>query len=165
VAVLKPPDSHHASAASGWLELGNPREAAAELDRVSPAHRGHPAVLELSWRIHAEEKRWQAALEVATQLIQTAPERPTGWIDQSFALHELQRTREAWEVLLPVAGRFPKTSIIPYNLACYACQMGNHAEARRWLAKAIKLRTQDDIKQLALADKDLEPLWAEIKDW
>ena len=59
--------------------------------------------------------------------------------------------------------RFPKVPTIPYNLACYACQLGNLEEARQWLAKAIKIRSTEEIKQMALADPDLQPMWDEIK--
>lgn len=77
----------------------------------------------------------------------------------------MNRTREAWELLLPFARRFPKVSTIPYNLACYACQMGNHAEAERWLDKAVKLRSREEIKRLAIGDPDLKPLWSSIRKW
>ena len=35
---LGPPDSHHLSAAIGWLELGNVAEAGAELEKIAPSH-------------------------------------------------------------------------------------------------------------------------------
>jgi predicted Zn-dependent protease len=165
MSSIEPPDSHHLSAASGWLDLGNTHEAAAELEHVSPARQGHPAVLEVRWRILAEEKSWSAALDVAQELVAAAPEEPSGWIDQAFALHELDRTREAWELLLPMAKKFPKMSIIAYNLACYACQLQQPQEARQWLAKAAALRGQEEIQRLALCDKDLKPLWPEIRQW
>ena len=46
--ALEPPDSHYVSAATGWLELGNSREAAAELEAVAPALGRHPAVLQIT---------------------------------------------------------------------------------------------------------------------
>ncbi len=165
VSPLKPPDRHYWEAASGWLDLGNPREAAAELDHISPALREHPAVLEMRWRVHAGEKRWDDALQVAQRLARLVPEDPGGWIDQSYALHELRRTREAWDLLLPIATKFPKVGIIPYNLACYACQMGDRAAARQWLAKAVEVRGKEEIRRMALKDKDLEPLWPDIRGW
>jgi hypothetical protein len=44
---LKPPDSHYLAAAQGWLELGNHFEANEELERITPAMRVHPDVLEI----------------------------------------------------------------------------------------------------------------------
>ncbi len=165
VQPLEPPDVHFLRAAHGWLDLGNPAEAAAELARISPDRALHPDVLEARWRICAAERSWEQALAVARELVQVAPDDPTGWVDQSYALHELKRTAEARAVLLPQVRAFPRVSIIPYNLACYACQLGDLDEARRWLQRARNLRSKEEIQRLALRDPDLQPLWDEIRSW
>jgi len=161
---LTPPDSHYLNAAAGWCELGNFAEALAELRRISTANRDHPQVLAEEWRIYATEKDWLPALEVARRFIEVAPEIPAGWINQSYSLHEMKLTEEARNQLAPVAEKFPAVSTIPYNLACYACQLGNLDEARQWLAKAIKIGGTEDIKHMALSDSDLQPMWEEIKE-
>jgi Flp pilus assembly protein TadD len=145
--------------------LNNPREAAAELGRISPRWREHPAVLEVQWRLYAAERLWEEACELGRRMVLLAPDEPAGWIDRSYALHELKRTREAWELLLPAAEKFPNVGLVPYNLACYACQMDDRAEAQRWLQRAATIIAEDELKQLALKDKDLEPLWPEISQW
>ena len=160
---LKPPDSHYLNGAVGWCELGNFAEARAELHRISAPNRDHPHVLAEEWRIYATEKHWLPALEVARRLIEVAPDIPAGWINQSYSLHELKLTQEARNQLAPVAEKFPVVSTIPYNLACYACQLGNLEEARQWLARTIQIRGKEEIKQMALADPDLQPMWDEIK--
>ncbi len=165
MAVLEPPDSHFLNAATGWLELGNPREAGLELDRITPDNQSHPAVLESRWRSLADQKQWESALAVACLRARTAPNEPDGWIEQSYALHEMRRTREAVAVLLPLIKRFPAVSTIPYNLACYACQLGDQPLANKWLEKAVKIRGREEIKALALKDQDLKPLWPEIGRW
>ncbi|HRI15296.1 MAG TPA: tetratricopeptide repeat protein [Verrucomicrobiota bacterium] len=152
------PDRHFAQAAEGWLELGDPVEAGRELDRISPAAAGHPVVLELRWRLLARNRDWAQALEVARTMTSAAPDQAEGWIHQSYTLHELRRTDEAWSTLLSVAERFPTESIIPYNLACYACQLGDLTRARDWLQRAVRLRSKDEIRSLALTDPDLAPL-------
>jgi DNA-binding protein HU-beta len=38
-------------------------------------------------------------------------------------LHELKRTEEAYDLLLPVVHKCPSCCTIPYNLACY-CEVG-----------------------------------------
>ena len=163
MSILGPPDTHYLSAAQGWLELGNPTEASQELACISPPNAGQPDVLEVRWTLLAHQKQWEAALEQARQLIQADPDRCTGWIDQSYTLHELKRTEEARRALLSVATRFPNVMILPYNLACYACQLGDLPDAREWLAKAIALSGREEIRKMALADLDLQPLWPEIK--
>jgi hypothetical protein len=41
--------------------------------------------------------------------------------------------------------------------------MGDVAEARSWLAKAFEVGETEELKQMALNDPDLEPLWKEIR--
>jgi tetratricopeptide (TPR) repeat protein len=152
------PDRHLALAAEGWLDLQDPDEAARELAQISPTGRCHPSVLEVRWRVCAGRRLWPEALEVARELTQVAPEQPEGWIHQSYTLHELRRTDEAWDALLRVADRFPNESIISYNLACYACQRGDLNLARQWLQQAVRLRSKEEIRALASSDPDLEPI-------
>ena len=67
--------------------------------------------------------------------------------------------------LRPAFEKFPKETIIPYNLACYAAQMGRLDEAWEWLHKAMAAaESVNRIKQMALADPDLQPLLERIKD-
>ncbi len=159
---LEPPDTHHLRAAEGWLELGNPQEAEAELDNVTFAYRAHPEVLSLRWQISAKARKWETCVDLATAVLATDPKGPDGWIHRSFALHELKRTKEARELLEPAADLFPDNWTIRYNLACYACQLGNLEEAREWLKDAIDLAGSNEVKLMARNDKDLEPLWARI---
>lgn len=167
MADLEWPDHHHVNATTGWLMLGNVREARAEFEKLSAPSRRKPPVLGLEWSLLARERRWADACVVAEAQLVATPDDPEPWIHRSFALHELQRTREAFDSLLPAAVRFPKEGTIPYNLACYACQLGDLAGARRWLARArapgetpaAKLRRL----RAALQDPDLQPLWPEIR--
>jgi len=96
-------------------------------------------------------------------LVGVAPEDPTGWIHQSYCLHELRRTEEARTLLLGVAGQFSRISTVAYNLACYACQLSQPEEARRWLDRAIALIGKDRVKAMALADPDLAPMHEDIR--
>jgi len=159
---LPHPDSFHVQAALGWLELGNVPESRHELRAVSDPHREHPDVLEMWWKIFATEKDWAAALIFAEKLVAAAPERDAGWIESAFALHELKRTPEAYERLSRVAEQFPKAYVIPYNLACYQCQMGRHDEAWRWLKRAVKAADAPTVRAMAMQDPDLAPLRDEL---
>jgi hypothetical protein len=84
-------------------------------------------------------------------------------IHWAYSLHELKRTKEARAVLLPMADKFPDQYIIPYNLACYCCQLGELKESLQWLGKAIDLAGKKEIRLMALEDPDLEPLRKQIK--
>jgi len=162
---LEPPDSHYLSAAIGWVELGNMPEAKLELERLSPAARNHPDALEVWWVIFAEEKDWSRGLTVASTLLEANPQNPTGWLHRAYALRRVKEggVKAAWEALLPAFEKFPKESTIPYNLSCYACQLGQLEEARTWLQRAVKAGGIETIKSMALRDADLKPLWDEIK--
>ena len=75
------PDQNHLQAAEGWLGLGNPHEANEELERITPEHRVHPAVLEIRWQIYAQAKKWPACLDIAAAITKLAPKSPAGSLD------------------------------------------------------------------------------------
>lgn len=162
---LEPPDSFALSAALGWVELGNPTEALEELDHITTANQHHPGVLEVRWAALAELKRWEPALKAAVELVRAAPENANGWLHRAYALRRAPDggLNQAWGSLLPAADKFPKEPIIPYNLACYACQLEKLDEARTWMLRAMKTGKGSEIKRMALADEDLKPLWPEIR--
>ena len=162
IQPLQPPDSHHLLAAQGWLELGNHVEANQELENIAPTLRAHPYVLEMRWQIYAVAKDWDAALAIASSLVTMTPENPFGWIHRSFSLHELKRTAEARDNLLPVVDKFPDEPLMRYNLACYECRLGHLEQAKDWLEKAFRIGDAWKMKSMALEDPDLEPLWKEI---
>jgi predicted Zn-dependent protease len=120
----------HLQAAEGWLELGNHSEANEELEKITLENREHPAVLQVRWQICGTANKWEAALDIASTIIQLLPEHSLGWIHRSFALHELNRTAEARDNLLPAVERFPDEPILRYNLACYECRLGRLEQAR-----------------------------------
>ncbi|MGD0351643.1 MAG: tetratricopeptide repeat protein [Verrucomicrobiota bacterium] len=155
-------DQRHMDAAQGWLGLGNWLEANEELEQITPLMRAHPDVLLVRWHVYATAKKWEMAADIARAISEQLPENPFGWVHWAFSLHELKRTKEAWDVLVPVVDKFPDEYIIRYNLACYACQLGNLKEALQWLKKAIDLAGKKDIRTMALDDPDLQPLWNEI---
>ncbi len=162
---LEPPDTHHLSAAIGWLELGNPAESLIELAGIRPARQNHPDVLEARWLVLARLGDWEKALTVARELVQKAPKRASGWLHQAYALRRVASggLQAAWEALLPAWEKFPREAIVAYNLACYACQMQELDSARKWLKRAFKVGDRDHVQALALEDRDLEALWPEIR--
>lgn len=165
---LEPPDNHFLDAATGWLMLGNAEEARREFEQLSSTARQHPDVLDFEWRWLAHEKRWEEAVAVAQRLVEQCPRRADAWIHRSFALHELRRTQEAFDLLLPALKQFPDESTIPYNLACYTTQLGDLAAARKWLQHVMTLDRSAEAKRwrlrAALEDADLKPLWPELHE-
>lgn len=146
-------------AAEGWLELGDWRSAEDELAQIRPELQDHLSLLKLRIEIASAAKDWDRVVELAGLLIGHAPGESTGFVRRAFALHELHRTREAWDTLLPVAGKFLDEWIVPYNLACYAAQLGDLDVSRKWLDRAFKLGDAKMLKVEARRDPDLAPLW------
>ncbi len=163
---LTGPDLHRLRAAVGWLELGSPQDALLELDGLDRSACGHEDVLETRWQVLAGLKRWVEAVGVAGALKIAVPERAAGWLQYSYALRRapgggLQR---AFDALRPAVEKFPEEPTIPYNLACYACQMQREkAETLSWLERAMEVRGTRAILEMALQDADLEPLYPEIR--
>jgi tetratricopeptide (TPR) repeat protein len=164
--ALMPPHSHFLSAAEGWLGLGDAAEARAELARIEDSLQEHPAVMDVRWAIYAHEKDWHGALALARKLVKKFPKNPSGWLHQAYALRRVPEggLPAAWHFLMPALERFPEVSIIPYNLACYACQMRQLEKAMELLKRAMAAGEREHIKKIALEDVDLQLLWAMIRE-
>jgi len=70
----------------------------------------------------------------------------------------MRRTPEALDLLVPAAKKFPKVWTISYNLACYCSQLLRLDDARDGFKKAMALN-EKVVKEQALDDPDLKPLW------
>jgi hypothetical protein len=70
-------------ATAGLARPGNHVEANVELEKITSGHREHPYVLEVRWQLYAAAKNWDAALDIASMMVQLLPENPFGWIHRS----------------------------------------------------------------------------------
>ena len=166
IKPLEPPDSFHLKAAVGWLELGDHLEATEELEQIRPDKRAHPAVLSVRYEIYSEAKKWDSAAEVARALVDALPERAEFWIALAYSTRRKTGggIPQAKETLKEAHSKFPKEYLIAFNLACYECQLGDRKRAMVLLEEAIDLAGKKDIRQMALDDPDLEPLWPNIAE-
>ena len=158
-----PPLAHHLNAVIGWIELGALQEAEREFTLIPRQFRHHPDTSLAEWELAAAARDWRRAINAARTAIQLAPERSDGWIKLAFALHEVRLTQEAHETLTHIIGNFPTISIIPYNLECYAAQLGKLEEALSWINEAVKLGGIKEILKMARSDEDLRPLWPQLE--
>jgi tetratricopeptide (TPR) repeat protein len=156
---------HIIRAADGWRELGVPEEALRELESLPALIQTHPGALEVRFRLFADKLDWQAAFEISVVWTELYPQNPEGWILRAYAARRKPDggLLAAFEVLESVVDRFPNAVVIPYNLACYRCQMGDLESARKWFDQAWKTGDHDTIREMALADDDLKALWGEIR--
>lgn len=155
---------HHLRAAEGWLELGNETEALRELENISSAEKEHPVVLEMRFQILAKKGAWDQCRDIAALITQQLPNFAGGWLHLAYATRRATGGDEqaAFDILQPVSEKFPEEPTIPYNLACYVCQLGKLTEAREWLKRAFAIGGEKQMKLMALNDADLKPLWGEI---
>jgi Flp pilus assembly protein TadD len=157
--------AHQLNAVLGWLELGNVKEAREELNSMGEQEQSRADLLEVRWILDARQEDWPAALHTAERLLQVAPENSAGWLHRAYALRRVPEgsIEMAAEALRPAFDQFPEEPTIAYNLACYACVLGKLDEARKWLKEAIRRGVPKKIREMAMSDSDLEPLWPEVK--
>lgn len=164
IAQLSLGDNRQVQAALGWIELGIPAEAEAELALLTSSCQTHPEVLRVRYLVCEALNDWERAAEVSRTICHCFPSSPYGWNQLAYALHQLKRTAEAYDLLLPVAPSFPAEAAIPYNLACYSCTLGKLEEAWQWLCKSIEVAGIDEIKNQGMVDPDLTSLWPAISE-
>ena len=155
------PTRRHLKYASGYLALGMLAEASDELEAIEGEDRLSPEVLFVRSDLYMKAKQWDLLLAVSRELVRKSPTHHEGWIGWAYALRELNRIEEAKAVLLeaePIHGE--KLALLPYNLACYTCLLGDLTAAKKWLARACQLDSH--LKKAALADEDLKAMWDDI---
>ena len=153
-------------AALGWLELGLPRDALDELAQLPTDAEDNADVLEVRWMIHADMKDWSAAMLASSKLIMIAAERASSWLHHAYAVRRASDggLLRAFNLMAPVASRFPEEPTIPYNLACYTCQLQRGGtETMAWFERALAIGNPTELIQMALNDPDLAPVRDLIK--
>lgn len=163
IKPLNMPDIFRLQAAEGWLGLGDVTSATNELREMSPAVRTHPSVLCVRYQIYAQEKQWDRAVELASELIKILPEEESVWINLAYATRRKTggSIPEAKKILEVAQPKFPGLYLFSYNLACYCSQLGEFVQAERWLRKAAGI-DKTSVKKMALEDPDLKPLWRNL---
>lgn len=149
-------------AAEGWLALGNPCEAEAELKKISEQNAHHPAVLIMHWQAAATAGRWHKAHRAIKALCEMAPMSAQAWVLQAETLRHLRGPKAAWTLLLRVVNQFPVDAVLSYRLACYAAQTGLFSESCTWLLRAFDLEKSGQLRLTAILDTELDPLWEQI---
>ncbi len=163
---LEPADIHRLNAALGWLELNSPAESRTELEQINAASQRHPAVLEIRWAVCAHEHDWNAALPIARDLLAVAPESVTAWLHHAYALRRADGggLSAAHDALSPASSKFPDEPTVFYNMACYACQLGQwEKQVMGWLRQALMKGKRGELLEMALKDPDLEPMRSQIE--
>src|SRR6185295_16575357 len=108
-------------------------DASAELERIDPLNRATPKVLRVRVAIYHGLKNWKALQVVAAKLIHLDPTNVQWTVSLAYATRRAISIESARNVLLTALTRFPDEAIIPFNLACYFCQLGELETAKEYL--------------------------------
>lgn len=159
-------DRHHLDAAQGWIFLGLHAEAEKDLWAITPAYRHHPEFLETQWQILAHRKCWADCAVIAKAILAQDSENAMGFILLACVLEHLEGIQSAYDTLRPAADKITDSLTILFNLACYACELGQIYEARKWLARTFTEAKDSEYdgfyQRLAADDLQLKPLWGEV---
>ena len=142
----------------GYLGLGMVRAAAAEFELLSATERDTTPALALRVALCQEQHDWPALRDASIELVRRVPEEAGGWITWAYAVRRAESILAAEEVLRIAEPTHPHEPTIQFNLGCYAAQLGDLAEARRRVDRAIAL--DKNFRALAGTDPDLAPLRA-----
>ena len=157
---LEPEDLRHLTAAHGYVELGMLHEANEELEHIDADVRHVPEVLATRVLIYHGLEKWELLQVVAKKLADCDPEEPQWAISLAYATRRADSIPAAKSILLEAVARHPNEAMFHFNLACYACQLGDLDAAKEFLARAISLDKR--LRGTALNDEDLEPLWQSL---
>jgi len=147
----------------GYLDLKMPGKAEQELALIDPGIHDHFYYRWLKTNILMQQGKWKDAQPYASALRADFPGEAGFWIQDAYLTRRAQNIESARSILEEALVQFPAEGIIYFNLACYACRLGNKAEAMQQLKSAIDL----DAKWLktALDDEDLVELHDELENW
>lgn len=136
-------------------------DANAELERIDPFNRAAPEVLRVRVAISHGLKKWDALQVVAAKLVEFEPTNVQWTVSLAYATRRAVSIESAREILLAAEAQFPNEGVIPFNLACYYCQLGDLETAKDYLRRAFEIDSHWRLS--ALEDRDLEPLWSTLR--
>jgi Flp pilus assembly protein TadD len=134
-------------------------DAAQVLEEIEPEEKARNEVLGARVNVYMAAKKWDMAAAVASHLVKVDPQTAGWWISLAYAVRRTESVEKAENILLRAQAIHPKVAMIAFNLACYASVTGRFEQAKERVRHAIEL--DKDIRELALDDEDLRPLW----DW
>jgi len=144
-------------AADGYLYLGMPVQALAELESIPESAQRASQVLRARVRVLLHLKRWDDANSLSEAGNDLYPEENEFTVQRAFALHQMKKGSDAVRVLLSAPEWLRRTGILHYNLACYEAQLGDITTARQCIQAAIEINSS--FKKNARTDPDLARLW------
>ena len=136
-------------------------DANAQLDYVDPFNRALPEVLRVRAAVYHRTANWDDLRSVALKLTRLEPANVQWPLSLAYATRRTASIEFARDILLAAKEQLPSEPVIPFNLACYYCQLGDLDAAKDYLKQAFAI--DPSWRLTALDDEDLEPLWGFLK--
>jgi len=112
-------------------------------------------------KIYRGLEKWELMQVVSQKLAEFEPDNLQWTISLAYATRRTYSIDVAMEILLNAEAKFPGEAAIPYNVACYYCQLKQFEKAKRYLKKAFEIDL--DWRKAALEDEDLRSLWDSLR--
>lgn len=143
-------------AADGYAQLGMWSDGLAELDQLSADEGISAPALSLRLAIYVGLQRWEECALLAQGMVRGGSEAPAAYLLGAYALRRWRSLAEAEAFLRQGEKVLNHDATFHFNLACYACQLGNISEARARLQIAYEL--DPALRERAAEEEDLQPL-------
>ncbi|HCY57744.1 MAG TPA: hypothetical protein DHU78_02675 [Opitutae bacterium] len=144
----------HLDRARGYFELEMFQEVEIELRAIDDQSPWSKQKREMLIFLHQERMQWELMQGFAKSLRLEFPDEEGWWVSEAYATRRAENLDKARKVLLEGLTIHYESAIIRYNLACYACLLGNLGKSLDLLKEAGQ--RDEKYKTLALEDEDLE---------
>ena len=144
-------------AAQGFLELGLPLDANAELEEIDVEVRHLPEVLAVRLDVYRVLGRWEHMQAVAKRLSIHDPDEPRWILSAADATRHVESVEAAMVILCNAADRQPSVAMFHYKLACLVAGKGDMSAAKLHIGRAFELNKE--LRLQALDDEDLRAMW------
>jgi tetratricopeptide (TPR) repeat protein len=101
-------------------------------------NRAAPEVLAVRIAIYRGLKKWELMQQIAKRLKEFQPDNVQWTISLAYATSRAYSIDVAIGILLDAEAKFPREAAIPYNLACYYCQLGEMEKAKRIFKRSVQ---------------------------
>lgn len=106
-------------------------------------------------------KRWEECAVLGQEAASRYPDCGAIYLVTAYAIRRAQSLPAARDFLLLAEDELGDEAMFHFNLACYACQLGDLQEAERRLEMAFEIDPK--YRSQALEDEDLRPMWDNLK--
>ena len=127
----------HWGRASGYFALEMFDEAEREQGFAQEGSVGQKRKDAAFWPSGKNRKTGVSAQEIARGLRQEFPDEADWWVSDAYATRRCDSIESAREILLKGLTVHEDSSLIRYNLACYACVLDNLPECMEFLKEAV----------------------------